>query len=420
MFSEGKRRSSSAPSQASDTRPARETSRRTGRPSNDGQDALTDAWSAYEAPRRTGRPGSDDRDDALTDSRAGHRKTRSHGRPVAEEDLKEAWAGLHKQLKRVWPALRVQLCQFTTPKKAISSYDGIRRLIAHETGVDPRTVLRTTPRDLANEADLTEALHGLMSYLQSLPAGLELGAAFTVQIAGGPGDGVDLFDTERVDPIDTFEIQRSSGVLIGDRGRVTVAHYCNVEQPIVDLAELTDLNLDTLGFAWWAKPAPDPVDGGVDTISTTVSTGLFFHVRHSDGLVVGDDNDVQVNVQHRVRGCRLSAVALLLDRQVRDALISYRLAADADDNSRQEDGQPGPSIVGEAHATLRESVAQAANKLCPDTLVSNLANDLPGQRPELRRNRHDIVISNVRGAAIGRGNTVSTDTEGQIRGTKVT
>jgi hypothetical protein len=286
-------------------------------------------------------------------------------------------------------------------KKAIASYAEIRQLVATQTG-------RSAPAldHSATPAELETGLRQLVVLLEGLDDGIGGEAPFTVQVAAGPAGGVTRVE-EGADPIDTVRVERSRGVLLGDRGKVVVTHHCTIERPTIELANLADIDPETVEVAWSARPIAYDINRTVETMSTDVSSGLFIRIRHSDGIVVGDDNHVQVEVQHRIRGCRLNAVALLTDERVLHALIAYRQAQD--DTER-------PDAVDPAFAELSRQATRAANQLCPDAVAPNWPDLVTATQPELKRNGHVIEIGDAQGAAIGTGTEVSQTTTSDVDG----
>jgi hypothetical protein len=334
-------------------------------------------------------------DDAWTrGARAGGMSGRSSTRSPLPK-VSGAWTQLEAQLIRVWPGVTVQR-QAGKLKKQVAHYAELRQLVEDHTGRFAPVLDRH-----ATAAELEAALRKLVSLLEKLDDGIGGEAPFTVQVAAGPAGGVTRVE-EGADPIDTVRVERSRGVLVGDRGKVAVTHHCKIERPTIELATLTVLDPETVQAAWSERPFAYDINRTVETMSTDVSSGLFIRIRHSDGVVVGDDNDVQVHVQHRIRGCRLNAVALLSNERVLRALIVYRQVQDDTECADAADA---------AFAELSRQATRAANQLCPDAVAPNWPDLVTAARPDLRRNGHVIEISDAQGAAVGVGTGVTSTTK---------
>jgi hypothetical protein len=191
------------------------------------------------------------------------------------------------------------------------------------------------------------------------------------------------------------DIRNSQGVVIGDDAAVTVIHHCDIEQPRIELAELLDANSEWLIFRWLTHTT---TPGQVHQVATTATE---FGIRKTDGVLIGDHNTLKIDATHTVRGCRLSAPALLSDPDVRASLIAYRDLRDRHTDSPEPGYDLGAATQDHALTALNQSVSRAANSLSPTRVAPDWTDRISTPAPQIHHGHHQVIIRHAIGAAIG-------------------
>lgn len=251
-------------------------------------------------------------------------------------------------------------------------------------------------------------IHGLIRSAEEAIRQLEQDPrerAVTVGVAPAADGTIDGKLSER--PASRLEIRDSIGVACGNDNEVEVVHLCEVDEPIVEIAELLAIDTDgdpVFGFTTWAlRSEPSP---RLEAETSTVRTDAWTAVRQCVGVSVGDHMSINVTRHYRIGDCRVNAQALLQDDEVRAAL-----AACHDDPDNQ---------------AARDRLAAAARRAAAATDVSDLVSEedvarvaANSARPTIRHRGGRLVISHGTGVAVGHGWRVSAQRRFEAGGVRV-
>ncbi|GAB1646788.1 hypothetical protein [Krasilnikovia sp. MM14-A1259] len=265
-----------------------------------------------------------------------------------------------------------------TLQHGIRLYHALRKPLA--AALAQRRLPIGRPWSPATAADLAVAATELNDYLRRLTDYDE--RQQRVVVAPGLDGKIDVNGTPR--PVTDVALETSRAVVIGEHNKLTVIHHCHVQSPTVEVADL--LHADTNWFLIWLRSTPlVEKPGTAEHLSTDVRSGVLIAIRHSDGLVIGDHNNVEANVHHQITGCRLNAVALLQNRTIRQAVLDYKeFVKQGDDVSARE-----------AFQTLLSLVGDAAAGLAPHPV------DVHSSRPELDYHADGLTVRGANGVGVG-------------------
>jgi len=206
------------------------------------------------------------------------------------------------------------------------------------------------------------------------------------------------------DPVSMVDVRDSVGVVRGDNSDVNVIHLCEVDQPVVEIAELMEMGPDGPVFGWSSSAfEPGRVTGSTTSVtSNALSVGFWTNIWKCDGTAVGDNITMQITRHHKVEGCRVNLRELLRDDEVRNALAMSR----------------GDSPEAEAaRERLPDTVARAVDSADLSSLVpvADIAERASaGQRPRVRQRGPRLVVTHGVGVGVGANPAVSVATRTQV------
>jgi hypothetical protein len=199
-----------------------------------------------------------------------------------------------------------------------------------------------------------------------------------------------------IPPLANIVLMNSRGVIIGSDATVTIEHVCDIKRPTVEIAELLRYDPD----AYWLRRVDvsaldgDPRPLGVDSVP--IGSPFSAVARGSTGLIVGNRGTSNNTVHHTVGTCRIDAVTLLANDQVRDAL-----------RASQADGL-GEAERSAALAHLRTRIYAATAGINSAALLGDWQRHLPPQpTPTVRCGHGRILVINAIGASVGTHNSVA-------------
>ncbi len=269
----------------------------------------------------------------------------------------------------------------------------------------PAATDEVVPLDDTVNAD-PELLERALRSLETIVERCALQAEQEVVVApGADGTIVAELGPEQVSMVD---VRDSVGVVRGDDSDVIVIHVCDVDRPVVEIAELLEMSPNGSTFSWFSSA----IDPGHVTASTTfvssnaLSAAFWANIWNSNGVAVGDNITMQITRHHRVEGCRVNLRELLRDDEVRDDLAACRGDSDEAEAARER---------------LPETVAQAIGRADMSNLVpvSDVARRASaGRRPAVRQRGPRLIVTHGAGVAVGRNPGVSAETRtevGQVR-----
>jgi hypothetical protein len=258
-------------------------------------------------------------------------------------------------------------------------------------------VLLRTPTHADSEA-VDRSLRSLEAIVDRYGAPHDQEAA----VAAGPDGTID----SKVDPgpVTGVDVRDSVGVVRGDNSDVNVIHVCDVQQPVVEVAELMKMSADGPVFGWFSSAyEPGRVAGTSTSVSSNaLSVDFWTNIWNSRGVAVGDNISMQITRHHRIKGCRVNLRELLRNDEVRSDLAASR----------------GESPEAEAaRDRLPETVARAIeganfSSLVPMQDIAERAST--GQRPTVRQRGPRLVVTHGAGVGIGRNPAVSAENRTQI------
>ncbi|MFF5217670.1 hypothetical protein [Micromonospora sp. NPDC000442] len=199
-------------------------------------------------------------------------------------------------------------------------------------------------------------------------------------------------------PVMEVEVRDSVGVMWGVQNRLNVEHLCVVKSPVIELAELIEMDDGEPVFNWSAwrfNPTHTsdhgPAAGGV--AETSLHHGFWANIWNCTGITVGDRNMVNLTYVHRLTSCPVNLVPLLRDPQVRADLAQCR-----DDSPENAQG------AQEARHRLPTTVAQAVRAIDVSRLVSGeeiAALAARTRQPQVRGRAGALIIRHGVGVALG-------------------
>jgi hypothetical protein len=201
------------------------------------------------------------------------------------------------------------------------------------------------------------------------------------------------------EPVSDVEVRDSMGVMWGAHNRLRVEHLCVVESPVIEVAELIDMDDGKPVFDWsaWrfisAPRTPRGPAGGVVEASARLREGYWANIWNCTGVSLGDRNTLDLTYVYRMASCRVNLVPLLSDPTVRADLALCR--DDSPENAEQ---------AQEARHRLPLTVAAAVQAIDVSSLVSE--DEIAGQavdmrQPQVRGRARGIVITHGIGVALG-------------------
>jgi hypothetical protein len=186
---------------------------------------------------------------------------------------------------------------------------------------------------------------------------------------------------------------------------VNVIHLCEVDQPIIETAELLKTGPDGPIFRW-SSSAFKPgrvVDTTTSVRSNALAVDFWTNIWNTKGVAVGDDITMNVTRHYKVKDCRVNVSELLRNPDVRADLTLSRSDSPEAEAARQR---------------LPGTVAKAVDGMDLGSLISyaeiaRKASDA-AQRPMIRQSGTRIVVLHGTGVAAGRNPDVSAETRTRI------
>ncbi|MEU8299709.1 hypothetical protein AB0C04_20850 [Micromonospora sp. NPDC048909] len=201
------------------------------------------------------------------------------------------------------------------------------------------------------------------------------------------------------DSVSEVEIRDSVGVMWGAHNQLHVEHLCVVESPVIEVAELIDLDgeVPVFGLSAWryspARRSERGQTGGTVETSATLHEGYWANIWNCAGITIGDRNSLDLTYIYRMTSCRVNLVPLLRDPEVRADLARCR------DSSPENAAQ-----AQQARQRLPVTVSNAVNAIDVSSLVAEeeiaaLAAQI--RQPRVRGRSGGIVITHGVGVALG-------------------
>ncbi|WP_327003366.1 hypothetical protein OHA72_51235 [Dactylosporangium sp. NBC_01737] len=253
-------------------------------------------------------------------------------------------------------------------------------------------------RDITGDERCAERLDGLNDWVRDLCE-----VANQVERHGAPkilvapaADGTLDGPVERR-AMSAVEVRKSMGVTIGADNEVDVVHLCEVEHPVVEIAELLEIGPDgpVFGHSHWGY---EWAGGALPVGSSTLTEGSVIDVWNCVGVSVGDQNRVSNTYRQTMESCPVRLAVLLRNARLR-AVLALCLS-----NSPEADG---------ARQRLPDVVAEVAAGVDPAELVSEaeiVAWAARRQRLTVRSSGSRLTIVHGVGVAIGYAPTLHAKT----------
>jgi hypothetical protein len=152
-----------------------------------------------------------------------------------------------------------------------------------------------------------------------------------VTVAPGPDNKVDVRgDRGDQAAADQVTIGNSFAVVIGDNCRLTTIYSASVKRPTVDLDDLTDAARSAEGFRfeWFDISLFDPDNPTANTTvsgpaSAPVDRAAGIRIKGGQGVAIGDDNRVKVNVHCEIKFFEPDVNELAANAEVRRSVQAY-------------------------------------------------------------------------------------------------
>ena len=242
------------------------------------------------------------------------------------------------------------------------------------------------PADSPPNAPLTKRIAHVETQIDTLKK-IPFAPIETVQMAVPSALGLPGIPASGPDQLD---ISDSAGIAIGNSSIVELWHRCDVEKPVIELAQLVD---PPGGSAAAAKSSrKDPRDT-LTTYETRLKPGVPVHIDKSGGLVFGNWGTVKENVRTTLKGCPLHVPKLLANKKISD-LVQAAWEAGDDSAAREE-----------IKSALAKEIHAEAKRLGPGAVIQNFherARDAYGAEVGFLRGR--LVVAHINGLAVGAGN----------------
>ncbi|WBB48470.1 hypothetical protein O3597_25870 [Verrucosispora sp. WMMA2044] len=272
---------------------------------------------------------------------------------------------------------------------------------------DPATCLHTVSHLLAEVLELRSAPdggNGFHEWMAALDALATKAARLQPEAVVAPDARGHIDGRMPAGPVSEVTIRDSVGVMWGAHNRLNVEHRCVVDSPIIEVAELIDMDDGEPVFNWSAwryNPARTsghrPVAGGV--VETSLHHGFLTNIWNCTGITVGDRNKVNLTYVHRMTSCEVDLVPLLRHPRVRADLALCR-----------DDSPENAEAAEEARRRLPTTVAQAVraidiSRLISEEEVAAWAARMPP--PQVRGRVSTLTIKHGFGVAVGIDPTVT-------------
>ncbi|HEV7899087.1 MAG TPA: hypothetical protein VGP31_14730, partial [Planosporangium sp.] len=267
---------------------------------------------------------------------------------------------------------------------------------------DPHACLRTVGFVLAEVLALRSApvgRDGFDAWLVSLDALADRAGKLQPKAVVSPDARGEIDGRLPTKPASDVDVRDSVGVMWGTHNRLRVEHRCVVERPVIEVAELIDMDNEEPIFDWSAwqftstnRSMRGAASGAVET-SATLRDGYWANIWNCTGITIGDRNILDLTYVYRMTSCRVNLVPLLRDPRVRAELAQCR--DDSPENAQQ---------AREARHRLPVTVANAVRAIDVSSLVSEeevaaLAAQM--RQPQVRGRAGRIVITHGVGVALG-------------------
>ncbi|MEG3636730.1 chromosomal replication initiator protein DnaA [Micromonospora palythoicola] len=272
---------------------------------------------------------------------------------------------------------------------------------------DPDTCLHTVSHLLAEVLELRSAPDGgkgFHEWIAALHALAAKAARLQPEAVVAPDARGHIDGRMPAGPVSEVTIRDSVGVMWGAHNRLNVEHRCVVDSPIIEVAELIDIDDGEPVFNWsvWRyNPARtsghSPVAGGV--VETSLHHGFLTNIWNCTGITVGDRNKVDLTYVHRMTSCEVDLVPLLRHPRVRADLALCR-----------DDSPENAEAAEEARRRLPTTVAQAVRAIDISRLVSEeevAAWAVRMPPPQVRGRVSALTIKHGFGVAVGIDPTVT-------------
>ncbi|MEU8419711.1 hypothetical protein AB0C15_02390 [Micromonospora sp. NPDC048835] len=205
-------------------------------------------------------------------------------------------------------------------------------------------------------------------------------------------------------PVSDVQVRDSVGVLWGAHNRLRVEHRCVVESPIIEVAELIDMDGADPVWNWtaWQRSSPQPARESADVTLEAASTlhqDHWVNLWNCRGVTIGDRNSLDLTYVYRMTSCQVNLVPLLSNAAVREELARCRDGSPENAEQAREARHRLPSTVANAVRAIDLS------KLVREEEIAALA--ARTRQPSVRGGSASLVVTHGVGVAIGTDPSVS-------------